>query len=194
MYQQFLPHVRFLAGDFWSGSDAQCDLFQSVAGISFPVLLNADPLGAPDQYNCSYHFVIIVDGDGLVQYRGSVNLPVIEVVLQMAVDRLGSSVGVGDTPAAASLLGANYPNPFNPATTIPYTVPAGRDGDAVRLDILDARGRVVRTLVDGARPAGDHAAMFDGLDAAGRRLPSGAYLARLRVGGAEQMRAMSLVK
>ncbi len=158
------------------------------------MLLSAHPLGAPDQYNCSYHFLIVVDGDGLVQYRGSVNVPVIEAVLQASVARLPGTVGVGDTPSVGSLLGANYPNPFNPSTTVPYTVPAGRDGAAVRLDVLDLRGRVVRTLVNGARAAGDHTAVFDGLDAAGVSLPSGAYLARLRVGGMEQMRVMTLVK
>jgi hypothetical protein len=185
--------VRFFACDFWDGTDAQCDLFQDVAGISFPVLLDADGLGAPDMYNCSYHYVIIVDGNGIVQYRGSTNLAVIEAVLEAAVDNL-VGVAVGDVPGAASLLGANYPNPFNPSTRIPFEVPAARDGQPVRLEVLDQRGRQVRTLVAGSLPAGRHEAVFDGRDRAGNAVPSGGYLARLRLGDAVESRIMSLVK
>jgi len=193
LYQQFQPHVRFLACDFWNGTDAQCDLFQSVSGTTFPVLLNASGLGAPNMYNCSYHYVFVIDGDGIVAYRGTTNPAILEIVLQDAVDRL-VGVAVDDVPGAAPLLGANYPNPFNPRTTIPFEVPPARDGATVRLDVLDLHGRVVRTLVSGSLPAGAHAAEFNGLNEAGRALPSGSYLARLRVDTQETSRVMTLVK
>jgi hypothetical protein len=192
LYQQFSPHVRFFACDFWGGNDAQCDLYQDVAQITFPVLLQADGLGAPDMYNCSYHYVFVIDGQGIVQYRGSSNIPVIEAVLEAAVDNL-TGVPVEDVPGAAPLLGANYPNPFNPSTRIPYQVPGDQSG-SVRLEVLDLRGRVVRTLVDRAVAPGEHVASFDGRDAAGNVLPSGSYLARLRVDGREWSRVMTLVK
>jgi predicted GH43/DUF377 family glycosyl hydrolase len=69
----------------------------------------------------------------------------------------------------------NTPNPFNPATTISYQVPA-RGRVAVR--IYDVSGKLVRTLVDGARPAGTHRVQWNGLDDAGRRVASGVYLYR----------------
>ena len=169
-------------------------MYQNASGTTFPVLLNASPLGDPDMFNCGYHYVIVVDGDGVVQYRGTVNLPVIEVVLETAVDRLGSAVAVDDTPGAARLLGANYPNPFNPSTRIPYEVPPTSAGAGVQLEILDLHGRVVRTLVSGLRPEGSHVAVFNGLDTAGNTLPSGSYLARLRVGKVVETRTMTLVK
>ncbi len=164
-----------------------------MADITFPVLLNASGLGAPDMFNCSYHYAIVIDGDGIVQYRGTVNVPVLEFVIQAAVDRL-HGVPVEDVPDAGAILGANYPNPFNPRTTIPYEVPVGQNGASVRLDVLDLRGRVVRTLVTGSRVSGPHQVEFDGLNGAGRSLPSGSYLARLRVGSTEISRVMTLVK
>ena len=180
--------------DFWNGTDAQCDLFQVVSGTTFPVLLNALPLGAPDMFNCSYQYVIIVDGDGVVQYRGATDFSVIEAVLTTAVERLNAEVAVGDTPGAAPLLGANYPNPFNPSTRIPFEVPLASNGASVQLEILDLHGRVVRTLISGSRPEGHHVAEFDGLDTAGNTLPSGSYLARLRIGDVVETRTMTLVK
>jgi hypothetical protein len=186
--------VRFFACDFWNGSDAQCDLFQNVSGIGFPVLLNADVLGEPDQYNCSYHYAFVIDGDGIVAYRGSVNIPAMTAVIEDAVERLNGAVGVDDVPGAEAILGSNYPNPFNPSTSIPYDVPVARDGAVVRLDVLDIRGRLVRTLVSSSQPAGQHLAVFDGRDDAGNSLPSGSYLARLRVDGQEQARLMTLIK
>lgn len=165
-----------------------------MAGTTFPVLLNALPLGAPDMFNCSYHYVIVVDGDGVVQYRGTANFPVLEVVLASAIERLDTQVAVGDTPGAAPLLGANYPNPFNPSTRIPFDVPPASAGASVQLDVLDLHGRVVRTLVSGSRPEGRHVAVFNGRDAAGNILPSGNYLARLRVGNVVETKSMTLVK
>ena len=68
------------------------------------------------------------------------------------------------------------PNPFNPALVLRFrTESAG----TVRLRIYDARGRVVRTLVDHALTAGEHAARWDGRDDGGHLMAAGVYLARL---------------
>ncbi|MDX1547900.1 MAG: alpha-amylase family glycosyl hydrolase [Rhodothermales bacterium] len=87
---------------------------------------------------------------------------------------------------AAFRLEANYPNPFNPETTIRFTVPAP---GPVRLAVYDVLGREVAVLVDAVLPAGPHAAAFD---AAG--LPSGPYLYRLTAAGRTQTRAMLRVR
>lgn len=196
LYQSLDPaQVRFFSCDFWNGNQLQCDGYQNVSGTSFPVLMNASGLGAPDQYNCSYHYVFVVDGDGNVAYRGGWNPFAIELVIADAIERLGNvQVSVDDLPDAGALLGAAYPNPFNPTTTVPFFVPEQLSASHVRLDVLDLRGRVVRTLVDGSRPSGAQQVTFDGRDDAGDVLPSGAYMARLRVAGQESARIMSLVK
>jgi hypothetical protein len=77
-------------------------------------------------------------------------------------------------------LGAARPNPFNPRTLIPYTL--AHDA-RVRIEILDVRGKRVRSLLDVGARAGTHDAMWDGLDDAGRPLASGAYVVRMSVDG-----------
>ncbi len=88
-------------------------------------------------------------------------------------------------PAAATLTG-NYPNPFNPETTIGYALP--RSGK-VRLSVHDMLGHELHVLVDRYQPAGRHAALFRG-----DRLPSGLYAYRLEAGGEAMVRTMLLVK
>jgi hypothetical protein len=76
-----------------------------------------------------------------------------------------------DVPAAAGLALTSAPNPFNPATTLSFEVPA--DGP-VQLEVFDLAGRRVAVPVTGFRAAGRHQVTF-----APRGLASGAYLARL---------------
>ncbi|MDX1547937.1 MAG: ScyD/ScyE family protein [Rhodothermales bacterium] len=91
----------------------------------------------------------------------------------------------GAVPARFTL-DQNYPNPFNPATTIRYEL---RQRAHVRLQVFDALGREVATLVDGPRSAGAHESTWR---AAGR--PSGLYVYRLQAGGHTQHRTMVLAK
>jgi hypothetical protein len=83
-------------------------------------------------------------------------------------------------PAAAFALSAQ-PNPFNPKTTLRFALSAP---GAAELAICDVSGRRLRTLFKGALPAGEQRLDWDGLDAAGRELPSGIYFARLANEGA----------
>ena len=87
-------------------------------------------------------------------------------------------------------LGANYPNPFNPATTIPLTVPAGV-GD-VDVSIYNVLGQPVRQVWNGPLAEGEHRLGWDGRDAQGQAVAAGVYLYRLQVG--EQTRLRKMVK
>ena len=69
-----------------------------------------------------------------------------------------------------------YPNPFNPATTLAFTLPMAGE---VELRVYDQAGREIRTLLRGFRPAGVVRTAWDGRDDRGRAVPSGTYLARL---------------
>ncbi len=83
-------------------------------------------------------------------------------------------------------LAQNYPNPFNPETVISFSVPR-RSIATVR--VIDAMGRVLRVLHDGAIDAGRHNATFDGRD-----LPSGTYFYQLVSGSTVLTRSMVLIK
>ena len=87
-------------------------------------------------------------------------------------------------------LGANYPNPFNPSTVIPYQLPTATH---VRLDVFNVLGQHVATLVDEERQAGFHAAKWDATDAAGQAMAAGVYFYRLTVSGGQQTERMVLI-
>jgi photosystem II stability/assembly factor-like uncharacterized protein len=86
---------------------------------------------------------------------------------------------------------ANYPNPFNPSTTIRYELPKGT---MVRLVVYDLQGQEVARLIDGYQQLGLHEAVWDGRDADGRALPSGIYIARLVVPAYSKSIKMVLLK
>ncbi len=83
-------------------------------------------------------------------------------------------------------LKANYPNPFNPVTTIRFAI---TDEDRVNLEVYDVLGRKVKTLFDEQKQAGWHTVEFDGSG-----MSSGTYIYRLNVGNEVKTGKMMLVK
>ena len=102
------------------------------------------------------------------------------------------AAGAGDLPRRLELLG-NFPNPFNPTTTISFTVPAG-PAVGHTLTVYDARGRLVRELGRGPVGPGLHEVVWDGRDHDGAAVGSGMYLYRLQVGENKQTGKMVLLK
>jgi hypothetical protein len=95
-----------------------------------------------------------------------------------------------ELPAAVAL-GANYPNPFNPSTTIPFSL--DKPGFA-ELAVYDVSGRRIRTLVSGEFPAGSHQTVWNGLSDCGRASASGVYFLRMRSGGENLVRKLVLLR
>jgi hypothetical protein len=91
----------------------------------------------------------------------------------------------------ATALLPNSPNPFNPATTIRFTL---ETSEHVTLAIFDAKGRRVTTLVHEVRGAGPHEVQWDGTDAVGSSVASGVYFYRMRAGNVRLSRRMVLLK
>jgi hypothetical protein len=96
-----------------------------------------------------------------------------------------------DAPAPVSALEPNYPNPFNPATTITFVL---EREEFVTLGVYDLSGRLVRTLSRGVRGPGRHHEEWDGRDAGGEPAPSGTYLYRLITPRRTETRKMALVR
>lgn len=97
------------------------------------------------------------------------------------------------TPGAATavrLLPAR-PNPAAGATALTFALPTA---GGVSLDVFDASGRLVRTLVHGERAAGTQTVAWDGRDAGGRLVAAGVYLARLEAGGRMERTRITLVR
>ena len=85
----------------------------------------------------------------------------------------------------------NRPNPFNPATTIPYELE--KDGP-VRLSVFDVHGRLVRELLDGVAVGGQHWVTWNGTDQDGRAVASGVYLYQIDADGKQEARRMVLAR
>jgi flagellar hook assembly protein FlgD len=100
----------------------------------------------------------------------------------------------GDEPMPvpdATFLAQNFPNPFNPSTTIEFGL---KEGGHVSLRIYDAAGRLVRSLIDESRPAGRYSVDWDGKDRIGGRAASGVYFYRLMAGSFLETRKMVLLR
>ena len=99
----------------------------------------------------------------------------------------GSEEALKEAPLPTKFaLKPNYPNPFNPQTTIAFDLPARAE---VKLAIYDLLGREVRVLVEGVREAGVHEVVFEA-----NQLPSGTYLYRLETLAGSFVQRMLLVK
>jgi hypothetical protein len=97
-----------------------------------------------------------------------------------------------DGVPAVSVLHQNVPNPFNPTTKITFDL--ARNGH-VRLQVFDVAGRTVKTLVNGPMPARrNHEVVWNGLDEAGNRVPSGVYLYQLVTDDLTATKKMALLK
>ncbi|MGD1048349.1 MAG: M1 family aminopeptidase [Candidatus Krumholzibacteriaceae bacterium] len=97
----------------------------------------------------------------------------------------------GAVVPSAAYLAQNFPNPFNPATTIEFALP---EPAAASLRIYDAAGRLVRVLAAGALSRGTYVRTWDGTDASGRAVSSGVYFYRLDAGAFSRTRKMVLLR
>ncbi len=121
-------------------------------------------------------------------------------VVEAAVDDLTISVwdpstsAVGGAVASPTLVTAmhqNRPNPFNPVTTIEYSV---ADAGPLALNVYSVGGQLVRTLVDGQVDAGSYSVAWDGRDQRGVPVASGVYYYKIEAPEFTQTRKMVLMK
>ena len=106
------------------------------------------------------------------------------------VAKLASGITPPELPESFAV-SANYPNPFNPSTTIAYQLPSSAE---VRLAIYNVLGQRVRVLIDRMVPPGYYQAVWDGRDMNGRSVGSGVYIYEFQAGSYRQVRKMMLLK
>jgi hypothetical protein len=124
------------------------------------------------------------DGGTVVWERFAVN----EREMRLPDTVVGAS-GVRNGVPKGFGLDWNYPNPFNPGTSVRYRLE--RPGDA-GLTVYDVRGRRVRELVRGWREAGEYTADWDGRDGSGSEVAAGVYICHLESGG--RVRTIKMIK
>jgi hypothetical protein len=99
--------------------------------------------------------------------------------------------GVDGEIVSATTLHPNYPNPFNPATTLAFSV---GERSLVTIGVYDVAGRRVSLLVDSEFDPGAYSVRWDGRDDSGRHVASGTYFARMSTGNSVFERKMTVIK
>jgi len=112
-------------------------------------------------------------------------------VIPLTTDDIAYAPKDETKPVHVFALEGAHPNPFNPSTTISYSIASG---GPVRVLVYDVRGALVRTLIDGNQPAGRQSVSWDGTDGRGSPASSGIYFVRLESGGQSANRKIALLK
>ena len=127
-----------------------------------------------------------------VSQNGGTNTAALSHIIDNTGPSVPTSVDVEPVEVAHTFqLQPNYPNPFNPSTTIHYAM---EQAGTVELSIYDLLGRKVRSLVQENKPAGAYSVLWNGRDDAGRLVASGSYFYQLRVGAFISTKRMLLLK
>ncbi len=100
--------------------------------------------------------------------------------------------GAGNDIITNTVLISNYPNPFNPATTISFSV--AQTSSFVNLEVFNIKGQKVKTLVDETLPAGQHSVAWNGTDANGKPVSSGIYFYKMKCSNYSSTKKMILLK
>ncbi|MCE5249362.1 T9SS type A sorting domain-containing protein [bacterium] len=103
----------------------------------------------------------------------------------------GLQLGVDEQSPMPFALRGNYPNPFNPTTTIEFSLP---DAGQVNLTVYNAAGQKIRDLVSGMVNTGVHSVVWNGRDNTGAPVSAGVYFSRLEMNGQTATGRMILVK
>ena len=176
------------------GADGLVRLWQAETGELKAVLKGHTGRIYTLAYSPDGRFLVSGSGDGSAQlWNLGVNG---DKPIQWADIRLpDEAADAGSAPSAPALL-ANYPNPFNPETWIPFDL---AETSTVRISIYNEAGELTRELDLGTLPPGAYrsrqkAAYWDGRNALGERAASGIYFARIQTGTFTAQRRMLLLK
>ena len=105
--------------------------------------------------------------------------------------KTGEGVDENNTPMPTGFSIKNYPNPFNPSTTIMYNLSEEAE---VKIEIFNSRGQLVKTLVNDFKDAGSYHLIWNGQDQNNRTVASGVYYSRIETNGKSLTHKMLLLK
>jgi hypothetical protein len=115
---------------------------------------------------------------GYMTSEGSLSVNQSDIVIDCTLDPI---IATDDQVNALSQIALHVsPNPFNPSTTVSFNLPLA---SSVTIEVFNARGQRVRTLIQGTLPAGFHEVVWDGTDECANPAASGVYIMRMMSGG-----------
>jgi photosystem II stability/assembly factor-like uncharacterized protein len=134
----------------------------------------------------SIEFLLISEDDYVyaISYGGSIN---------NIYRSVQPTTGIDDflIQEIQNIKSSNYPNPFNPSTTISFSIP---DESKIELSIYNIKGQKVKTLVNEVLTQASHTVLWDGKDKNGKEVSTNVYLYTLRIGDKSVSRKMLLVR
>ena len=205
--------ASYTTGGLYGGSDSQPSLTNCIVWNNTPVEIycNNNPIinysdiqfGWAGNGNISADplFIDLQNGD----YHLSQNSPCIDAgdpnspfdpdgtIVDMGAFYFDQSTLIEESEIQAVVYSiSNFPNPFNPTTTISFSLPEDSD---VELSIFNIKGQKIRSLLNNQITAGEHSIVWNGKDASGKKISSGVYLYKLNVNGkSEEVRKCLLLK
>lgn len=105
--------------------------------------------------------------------------------------RISDNTTILNVPVPTQLDVTNYPNPFNPTTTIAFSLP---EEGVVRLSVYNIRGQLVKELINESMTRGFHKVVWDGRDNRNRSVSSGLYFIRIEVGNTSKVKKIMMLK
>lgn len=135
----------------------------------------------------AHAYVVWADG------RSGGKTEILGLYAQKLNNEVGSAVNDPNTPQIGNFqLKQNHPNPFNPSTTISFSL--AKNTPALELKIYNLKGQLVKTLFSGNLDKGNHSLVWNGLDNNGASVGSGVYFYSLSDGNSSQQRKMLMMK
>jgi len=165
---------------------------ESIAGgiLGFKVYRNTDLLTTLAGETLSFIDNTIVENEVYTYGVSTVYLHGISMPTYVTPEQPASETNETAVPAKGRLLG-NYPNPFNPETTISFDIVSAGN---VRIDIFNLKGQKVRTVTDKHFGSGSHKVVWNGDDDAGHGVSSGIYFYQMQADGVVSSKKMVLMK
>ncbi len=163
-----------------------------VAGVYSIVVLNVEGRGIASGSGAILNIPVQAVGEKF-DGAGEISLIAAEFEQNVRSELNGQALALKASLPKAFGLAQNFPNPFNPSTTISYDIPEGKEAQVV-LNVYNMRGQLVRTLVDEVKSEGSYQVQWDGADNFGRRVSSGVYFYRIKAGDFSQTRKMVILK
>jgi hypothetical protein len=157
--------------DYFTVYGSNVDSFGGATLVNYAIGTNMNVVASP----YVYYYVTATD------FSGNEGKPA----------KVNTLSGVSGTPQSYVLSVSNYPNPFNPRTTVKYTVPSR---GSVDVSVYDASGALVVTLFHGERNTGAYSVDWDGHARGGASAASGLYFARVSFDGETRTHKMLLLK
>jgi len=170
-------YTGLTTGNIINDADGDYGKLATTLPTGFQALFFVNSASAPSTTNSADYAVS--PGVGIFTNNAGTAFPIVN-----------TASAAGSLPARTALY-PNYPNPFNPATAIPFAL---RAAGPARIAIYDATGRRVATLLDGTAPAGPGEVRWDGRDDRGAVMATGVYYVRLEASGESHVRKMVLLK